>query len=362
MVIARQQLERIAHAALRIPTPENSQPWTMNICGNALDIFHSSARAKLASFPDDLSVLGMGILTEALEIASSVEGLAVQTTYFLENRNDDSPWLRAEFTPADRTTDPLAQTLSVRHTDRRYYAGGSLQDPIFSQVQQEVSRYSEVNLYFTDTYPPDYLQLIKEADQIVMAWDEYRHDLTRWVRFTEQHIERTRDGMPWRSLLRGSENWLYYLRSRLWWMAARLDWFPASLQKLETQLFDDSAELSPSRYDDGAGIGCITVSSDKPEDLIATGRLVLRIWLLLNQNNYAFQPITNLPSTIYPLHLGKFALPTELSHLLANGQQRLQRVFHYPDQEIPIFCFRVGLATGAYPTRARTLRKVDAVN
>jgi hypothetical protein len=359
--IVKEKLTRIAHAVLQIPTPENSQPWEIRIYGNMFEIFHSSERAKLASFPDDLSVLGIGIMSEALDLACGTEGLAVKIRYYLENRTDNSPWIRAEFIPSERPVDPLSAALSLRHTDRRYFAGGSLNDPIFEQAHHEASLNSGANLYFTDTYSKDYLRLIREADKIVMEWDEYRNDLTRWVRFANKQISHTRDGMPWRSFLRNSENLLYYLRSRVWWLAAKLDWFPDVLQRLETRLFDDSSELSPSSFDDGAGVGCITTVSDKPEDLIAAGRLILRIWLLFNQHGYGFHPITNLPGTIYPLHLGKLKLPAHLSHLLVNGHARLQYVFPYPNDEVPIFCFRVGRASKKYPINAKTLRRVDNV-
>jgi hypothetical protein len=131
---------------------------------------------------------------------------------------------------------------------------------------------------------------------------------------------------------------------------------------LETRLFDDSAELSPLNYDDGAGIGCITTVSASAEDLIASGRLSLRIWLLLNLNGYGFQPLTNLPALIYPLHLGNLDIPNHLTALVENGYETLQQIFGFPEPELPIFCFRTGLAMGEYPVNARTLRRTEHVN
>ncbi len=359
--IDKEKISHVAQAMLQIPTPENSQPWKIVICDNVLEVFHSSKRAKLATFPDDLSIFGIGTLLETLELVCSAEGLEAQTTLLLENRSDESPWLRAKLYPAERLPDPLAQAVFLRHTDRRKYAGGTLDDPIFQEAHREANAISGANLYFIDEYPDEYLQLLQNADQKVMEWDELRCDLMRWTRFTDKEIATTRDGMQWRSFLRGSENWIYYLRSRIWWLAATFDWFPEWLHNLETAFFDDSSELSPSSYDDGAGIGCITTQSASMEDLITSGRLSLRIWLLFNLNDYGFQPLTNLSSTIYPLQTGGLNLPKYLTHLVENGYETLQQVFGFSKQEIPIFCFRVGIVSGEYPANTRSLRRANHI-
>jgi len=357
------KIDRIVQAILQTPTPENSQPWKIVVGENVLEVFHSSERAKLATFPDDLSVLGIGMIAETIELASSIEGLAAQFTFLLEERSDEHPWLRAELNTVDNLSPtPLAPALFLRHSDRRYYAGGSLDDSVFQEVRQEAAAIQRANLYFTDKYPAEYLQLLKNADLIALEWPEFRDDMTRWVRFTDKEIKQTRDGMSWRSFLRGNPNWLYYWRSRLWWLASRLGWFPQSLLKLESYLFDDSSELSPSSYDDGAGIGCITTLSASVEDLVAAGRLTLRLWLLFNLRGYGFQPITNLPAIIYPQRLGTFKLPESLNHLVENGYETLQQLFGFSEPELPIFCFRTGRANGEYPAIARTLRRTEHVS
>lgn len=356
------KIEQVIQAILQVPTPENSQPWKIVVNGNKLEIFHSSARAKLATFPDDLSVLGIGMIAETIKLVCQAAGLEAQLTFLLEERTDTHPWLQVELAPAvSITPDPLAQAIFIRHSDRRLYAGGSLNDPLFQEVHREANAIQGTGLYFTNQYPDDYLQLIKNADQVTMEWDEFRHDMMRWVRFSDKTTKKTRDGMSWRSFLRGNPNPIYYLRSRLWWFASTLDWFPPSLQTLEAKFFDDSSELSPSSYDDGAGIGCITTQSDSSDDLIAAGVLTLRIWLLLNQRGYGFQPMTNVPAILYPQRLGTFSLPEHVAHLVTNGDDILRRVFGFSNQEIPIFCFRTGLAQGEYPASARTLRRTEHV-
>lgn len=353
-----ERIARIVKAVLQTPSPENCQPWKISVRENVIEVFHSSKRAKLGMLPDYVSVVGLGMVAEGLELASKTEGLQARITYFLERRSDKSPWLRAELNPADIPPDPLEQGLFMRHSDRRRYAGGSLDDPVFHEVRREADAIQGVNLYFINEYPDDYLRLLRNADQIMMALSEVRRDFTKWLRFTDKEIKRTRDGINWRTLLRGPKNWVYYMRSRIWWLSARLDWFPSWLMKLETIFFDDSGR-SPSRYDDGAGIGCITVTSETMENLAESGRLALRIWLLLNLRGYSFQPMCNLGESVYSQRVGKPYLPGHMSHLLANGYETLQRIFSFSDNELPLFFFRTGLPMCEYPENARALRRKD---
>lgn len=362
-MISKKQLNYISAALLSVPTPENSQPWKIIFNNNQLSVFHQSSRAKLANFPDDLSVLGLGMLTESLCLSCQKVGLKANLCYHLTNRSDKRAWLTAKLSTINTAlpSPPLADSLLTRHCDRRRYAGGYLSDPIFTALQQKAKLYSQTNLYLIDQYPEDYLRLLRNADRSVMEWDEMRRDMGLWVRFTDKKISSTRDGMPWRSLLRGKETWKHYIQSRFWWFSTYWDWFPLGLLKLQRLFFDDSGELSPTDYSDGAGLGCITVKSAQPEDLVDAGRLALHIWLLLNAHGYGFQPLTNLVSITYPRQLGTFDLPKPLRYLVKNDYSILQRTYAYPEGELPIFCFRTGLATEKYPERARTLRRKDRI-
>lgn len=348
---------RILSAAQQAPSAENSQPWRFGVGDCCLEVFHLTERAQLAAFPDDLSLFSLGMIVESIELASGSEGLRPLFSYQLQPRRDDIPWLQVTFERASRQPEPLAAAIFTRHTDRRRYAGGSLQDPVFREIEREAKAAREASLYLVDRYPPAYLQLLQDADQTIFQWPAMRRDLNKWVRFTEDEIQRTGDGLPWRSLLRGPERWWHRLQSQLWRLEFRLDWFPPWLIQLEKSLFDDSGDLTPGSFDDGAGIGCITTASFAPEDLVAAGRLALRVWLRLNLAGYGFQPMTNLTSILYPQQRGDWKLPPRLAHYVHNGYAIVQETFGFPMGETPIFCFRTGLASGSYPQQARTLRR-----
>jgi len=356
-------IERIISLVVQLPTTENSQPWEIVVRGNVFEIFHLSVCDQIGSIPDDLSVLSAGIMAEAIDLAASTEGFTVHIEYFLQDRCDKNPWLRATLQQKGRAADPLAAALPLRHSDRRHYAGavGSITDPVFKEVEQQAQLIAGTNFYLTNNYPQEFLHQTKLGDDLLFLCQDMRRDFMRWLRFTEKQIQRTRDGMSWRSLLHYPERPYHYLQSRLWWLAITLDWFPSWMMKLEAMLFDDSANLSPTNYEDCTCLGCITTASSSLEDLAAAGRLALRAWLLLNLRGYSFQAMTNLTSIVYPQHLGHWDLPTKMIPELAESYAVLQRMFDFSDTEIPIFCFRTGFPIAPYPKNARTLRRKDRV-
>jgi len=355
-------ITRMLSDVMRIPNPENGQPWDIAVKGNILEVYHTQKRARLGSSPDNLCVLGAGMIAEAIELAASAEQLIAKCTFLLEDRNDQKPWLYVELEKFSCNADSLAAGLTLRHSDRRRYAGGSLSDPVFLEIKEQSNKLQGTQLYLSDQYPDEFMRQIDLADELLFLCPDIRHDFVRWARFTDKAIAKTRDGMSWRSFLRNRERWFHYLQSRLWWFGVYFDWFPTWLLALEERIFDDSGRPSPANYSDGAGIGCITTASDSLDDLVVAGRLTLRIWLQLNLQGYGFQAMTNLTCIAYPQRLGRWSHPTELVPELSGAYGILQNMFDFSETELPIFCFRTGLPIEPYPENARSLRRDDRIH
>jgi len=359
--VIKAAITRMLPAILRIPNPENSQPWEIAVHGARLEVFHASERDRLGSSPDDLCVFGAGMLAEAIVLAAGAEGLDARLTFQLHGRNDAQPWLCAQLAETGRRADPLAAGLTMRHSDRRRYAGGALNDPVFAEAKRESLLMNGAKLYCTDQYPQDFLEQMQLADRLIFQCQDIRRDFTRWARYTDMAISKTRDGMSWRAFLRQPERGFHYLQSRLWWLASSLDWFPVWLFELEEWLFDDSGRPSPADYHDGAAVCCITTVTDSEDDLVSAGRLALRLWLLFNLRGYSFQALTNLSCITYPHRLGRWDEPVSRIPELADSHGVMQRMFGFADSELPIFCFRAGLPIAPYPQNARSLRRDDRV-
>jgi hypothetical protein len=353
-------LTRLLGLVRYLPSPENSQPWEIVVRGLTMEVFHHGERDRIGEFPDDLAVVGIGMMAEAIDLAASTEGYASHAEYFLVNRNDSQPWLRATLQYDGRAAAPLSAGLGLRHSDRRRFAGGNLADPVFQEVREDAAGISCASLYLSNQYSWEFLQQSRWGDEWLFQIPEVRQDFMRWVRFTDKAMQNSRDGLPWRSFLRYPQRRYHWLQSRLWWLGIALDWFPAWMMRLEEFLFDDSGNPSPKHYDDGACVGCVTVASGQAQDLAAAGRLALRAWLLLNLRGYGFQIMTNLTSIVYTLHQGHLRYAAVIPEL-ARGCAVLQRMFGFTSAELPIICFRAGLPIAPYPDNARSLRREHLV-
>lgn len=354
-------IEELLTLLLRIPNPENCQPWSFVVDEQRVEVFHDAARMRFGDMPYNLSPVNLGMVAEGMEILASTLGLRPQLTFFLDHQSDTRPWLVAEFHPAQTIPDPLADAFALRHSDRRKYAGGSLADPVYGEVIKEARKFNGVRLYLTDQYSATFIDLFRRADFVFAKYEPIWRDMSRWMRYWDKEIAATQDGMSWRSALYEDERWYHYLQSRLWWLMGLYKRSPAWLEAIERRLFGSSGEFTPLDFHNGAGVGCITVPSAADSDLVTAGRLALRVWLLINLRGYSFQAFTNVTALVYPTRVGNYTLPSPYQELMADGFDQLQRAFGFPDHEIPIFCFRTGLPIGPRAANTHSLRRPDRI-
>jgi hypothetical protein len=354
-------IEELLSQALRIPTPENCQPWSFVIDGTCVEVFHDSARIRFGDMPYDMSPVNLGMVAETLEILASAAGLQPQMTFFLDHQTDERPWLTVAFREAETMPDPLAAAFASRYSDRRRFAGGSLTDAVYREVVNEAQKFAGVHLYLTNQYNAELIDLFRRADFVFAKYEPIWRDLSRWMRYWDKEIAATQDGMSWRSVLYEDERWYHYFQSRLWWLMGLYKSSPAWLEAIERRLFGASGEFTPLDFSNGAGIGCVTVPSTSRLDLVAGGRLVLRAWLLINARGYSFQALTNVTTLVYPTSVGNYTLPSPYRELMADGYDQLQAAFGFADHEIPIFCFRTGLPIGPRAANTQSLRRLDRI-
>jgi hypothetical protein len=283
--------------------------------------------------------------------------------YHLEERSETKPWLTIEFEESSNSNPhPLSFGLQQRHTDRRRYGGGSINDQVFKELKQHsLNSYANdnVNLYFTNNYPSEYLAALAGADESLWITKDILHEFNRWIRFTDRHTISSKDGLPWRSLLREPETTLHYLQSRLWWFSALLNFYPQKSPAMIQKMYGDYFHPTPKSYDDGAALACVTVNSGSRESLITAGKLILETWIRLNQAGYSVQPLTNLVYLTWLRRLGISDLPESDRHLIKNDYESSKKAYGFSESEIPVFVFRTGLPITPYPLNAKTLRRED---
>ncbi len=189
-----------------------------------------------------------------------------------------------------------------------------------------------------------------KADSYVWFEEAAYLDTLRWVRFSQEEVERTRDGVAWRSMgievprvpgLRLTRHPLARV------LAERLRLYTVSSLWARAQLMSAAALL------------CVSVRSSGRASLVSAGRLVLRVWLRLNLAGYAAQPFTLPALPVYMAFSGGLPEGTrpEFEALFQAGRGILSTAFGLAGSELPIMLLRTGIAPSSLPRELKALRR-----
>ncbi len=344
--VTRGQMERIVAAANTAPSADNCQPWGFSWDGEALTIGHDPGRAThVLDHRKRMSCLALGGLVEALTIAAAREGLSAR--FDLTPGTPGAIWARARLV-AGSAAHELDDALERRCTDRRAFQGGSLSAPVFDAIRRDAAAMPGCNVRFLDRCPPELLEYLFRGDAYVWRHEDVYRDLMAWVRFSQQEIDATRDGAPWRCLgydipaLPG----LSIARSRL--VQRLIDRGGLSLLprlRLRSQLAS------------AAGVYAVTAPSTSPLDLVRVGQLAFLAWLRLNRAGYGVQPISVQSVFAHSFAEGQPPPGTrpEFVEIFRRGPEILARAFGAEAGEQVIWLFRTGISPTP-PPRLRTLR------
>lgn len=343
--IGREALLRVVTAALRAPSGDNCQPWLFHWDGRHLRIFQDDDRARHAlNRANHASYLSLGCVIESLRIAASHEGMDIAVEL-----GADRPACRASFTPARNAPDGLLPALAKRETNRSVFEGGSADDPVFGAIRDDSNRFRNAQIKIRQNFHPHFYRFLTAADAFVFADRRAHRDLFRWLRFGDDDVTRTRDGMSWRNLGVSLVESRILRLARRWGVQRFLNriGFLKQLQK------DGYRALRSS-----AAIACITVTSDGPEALLEAGRIWLRSWCRLNDAGYGVQPLTSAALGGFDSETSSLPSDTdgEFRRLFSRAPDIIRSAFDVAPHQKPIVLFRTGLAA-PLPAGHRTLRR-----
>lgn len=342
---------RVLELARWAPNIDNGQPFFFSLEGKQLGILRDQRRdRRRGNAGNYASLVGLGCLLEYLRIAASAEGLRASFRLMKVPEGDRERWAEVRF-ESGATPDPLLPGLKRRASDRRIYQGGSLRDPVFQQVDQDLARFNEVNLAFLAQPPPGLTRYLKRANAVLWQDKLILPEVLRWIRWNDQDLERTRDGMSWRSLA------ISYPVSRLMQLVFRSTMFRSLMRRSgipqrqqEQQLLDQLAS--------SAALGCIFVREVSRESVVDVGRAFVRAWLTFTLAGFGLQVMASpaLHALQYETGVLPDDLPGDLQDTFAGGRAVLTDAFGVPGEAIPVWMFRTGQSP-PLPRPMRTLRR-----
>jgi molybdopterin/thiamine biosynthesis adenylyltransferase/nitroreductase len=344
-------------AATLAPSAGNRQPWRWAWNGKRLRAVHDLERSRgFLDVQHRATYLAFGAAVENLVLAAGEMALHVDVTPFPEIADASvvcdlrfAPW-RPGDGPTDRRAAGLAAVIRQRFTNRRL----GPRVPMGLDDAAELAGLAEASgahlELLTEPEPLGWAgELIGRGERLRFVTRALHRELTDELRWSRTDAERTRDGVEVAALELTAAD-LATLRLASAWPA--LD--------LLARLGGGRALERPGRRAVAAAsaVGLLSVPHARPEDFLAGGRVMERVWLEANARGYAFQPMTTLLPLFARLADGAAGLSAGERLELEELRRLHERLFtrRAPGE---LMLFRLA-RTGA-PTTRSLRRKVEDV-
>lgn len=277
--------EDILNAGIAAPSADNSQPWRFAWSGDDLDVRIDADRSgRISDSRFVLSDLAAGACLENMIIRALSLGYVADLQLF--PRHGDELWVARihwRHVP-EADSDPLADAIDRRHTDRRFPWRG----PVTSETQAHLDSQARVisgpRLWWPQT-PRERkaaLALIRQAEALRFRSPTLHSELFSSIRFAAGWHEACAEGLapatlavepPMRPVFKAMRHPAAMGMFNRLGAAAMLGWRSAWLP----------IRLSP-------GLCLIVVPSTTRLDVLAGGRALQRVWLQATLDGLSVQP------------------------------------------------------------------------
>lgn len=343
-----QTLEKILKQAATAPTGDNCQPWRFAWDGSKLTVFHDEQRAVHSlNRNNHASLLSLGCLSKLLSLSAKQHGHESTLTLLPDAGTERREWASVTLKEGAKA-EPLANVISLRHTDRRPYKGGSVEHPIFSTIVGAAEQCRQTKVHVISKYSSELLNYLGGLDGFIWTDQKLQADVMRWIRFSATEMEGTLDGMPWQTL------GVSYLESRL--LEKCRSW---SVQKVfnRSGFVWNMKKMVQKHIRSSAALLLFTSTRTDASALVEAGELFCESWLHLNGAGYGVQPLTLGSLGIFDsvtLALKENEEPN-FAKLVAPGRKILTDAFSLSATEIPVWMMRTGVSE-ALPESHRSKR------
>jgi hypothetical protein len=323
--------------ALRTPSVDNTQPWTLEIDGPVVNVELDMARARNGAIGGFAGLISLGAFAESLRLEASRRGYA---SMLVVDEARDAPAVRVTLGEGASADAELAAELEHRHTNRTPYRAAPLLAHEVASLAAEGTRSTPVHV---ERARPQ-IDAVASASALAerVRFDEIDPaELFRWLRWKPSDVAATRDGLDTRLLaLARHELWALRMTGSpiATWCVRRVGGGRIAGRRLRREVLASGA------------VGAISVAGLRPESFIECGRAMLRVWLRATKLGLAFAPVT--VGAMLPLSRrfgGSFSPSAE--RRLDEAEATLARTFGVPEASSVAFLFRVGV-----PVETPTLR------
>jgi hypothetical protein len=343
-------VRKLVEQAILAPSDGNNQPWRFIYRGDrVLQVLADPSRwAADAPFEREGAYVAIGAGIENIMLTAAVQGLAAQVELFPQPGDEDLvATIRLSDLPGAPAPDPLHEQISQRRTNRRPGTRNNLV-PVHGHVLTSAARDGGARLQLcSERAGLDELgRLLGEADRLRLLSPGLHVHFVRQMRWTQDEVLRTRDGLPPELLASGPGELVTFnlMRSGAVPRLLRDIHGGAGLATSAVQAVASSAALA-----------FLTFPGSTAESFVRGGRAMQQLWLTATALGLAVQPWNCLLQLFGRVE--RFAgagLDKREIQQVVDLRDRFSRVFKAPTGDSEILLFRLFYAD---PPSQRSLRR-----
>lgn len=340
-------IDEVLKSATLATSIDNCQPWIFSVKDKTIEMYLDSERAEFFGDADrTASYVTFGAVVENMTIAANHLGFSVLPEYF--PRNGENLIARVKFVKGGKEDSPLFKYLPLRCTNRRIFKKKPVPADILEDVMncaKDISGAS-VNLVSDRKTIKRLAHLAEKTDRIIFSHRLLHEGLFKWIRWTQNEIDKTMDGIPVSALeLNKLQQKAFKLISS--WKTLNV------LNKFGINRAVSSYSYKSMKS--AGSVGLITMDGNSPEDYINGGRAFERVWLTAVSRGLAFQPMGGIVflTTKFRLAGGK-GFSQKQQRSLEEIFSSLCDIYPIKKSNAVIILFRMGYAE---PPSGRALRR-----
>lgn len=334
-LLSSHELIEIAKAALRSPTGDNAQPFSVKWSKEGLEIYHNHQRAHHhLNYRYQASLISLGCLLEATDIQASQFGLETMFEFPTEKFEIDSLWAIVKFKKTNRKPDELIEYIFKRYTDRRPYSKIVLSEEEKKWLVEHPN-IDEGRFSFSDV-GRDLSQTISDMEEYVWEESAAVSDLLKWVRLDQNEVKNSKDGMGPQSMNLNIFEILFFKIIRRCPFIIKLIYHLGLRRGLK--------QRNQKILNHSSGIIIFSLESVNSRNFILTGQRIYRLWLNLFLKGHVAQPVFMasgfLTAALYSEPLIKMKKKHRKMFLM--NEQKLKSCFNLQEKDKILWMFRYG--------------------
>jgi len=334
-------LRFVLESAILAPSADNQHRVRFKLDQNSIRVTYTEASLPPpGGYKRALVLMSLGALVENLTIAASRFGIRAVTALCPDPNQPD--WvLQIQLQPDLTPTDPLWQSIPLRHTNRRvFFRGPKMSSAERGELDAAARVFPACRLIWLDDPVTRNLalRLMRWAETARFRTRLLHHELFSAIRFEAGWRDTCPEGLPPGAL--GVEPPLRPVFALLrHWPVMRLANLLGAHYMLGWRACDLPCRLAPH-------LGLLAVKNSDDQSVFDTGRTFQRVWLAATSHGRVLQPMP--ASAIFALEGASVeGVPITTQQRLVDGWKTSM------DEAIPLMLFRMGFAKASSTVAGR---------